>query len=136
MRTPGTINSMNRRALPVILTVILVVLVLTTLLTGEAEYTVPAMILVGIIGLMALGEWGLKKRVENRPGNPQSDSSDPIPSTHVAKDEETPLGDTSEAHDEISPHDLPKDHPGRIEAEKVASERFERDGSGVTRGNR
>jgi hypothetical protein len=127
---------MNRRALPVILAVILVALVLTTLFTGEAEYTVPAMILVGIIGLMALGEWGLKKRLENRPGDAQSDSSDPIPSTHLAKDEETPLGDTSEAHDEISPRDLPKDHPGRIEAEKVAGDRFERDDAGVTRGTR
>ena len=33
-------------------------------------------------------------------------------------DDETPLGDTPEAHDEISPHDLPKDHPGRKEAER------------------
>jgi hypothetical protein len=44
-------------------------------------------------------------------------------------DDETPLGDTPEAHDEISPHDLPKDHPGRREAERMARE------EGVTRGN-
>jgi hypothetical protein len=35
-------------------------------------------------------------------------------------DDETPSGDTPEAHDEISPHDLPKDHPGRQEAEREA----------------
>jgi hypothetical protein len=35
-------------------------------------------------------------------------------------DDETPLGDTPEAHDEISPHDLPKDHPGRRAAEEQA----------------
>jgi len=27
--------------------------------------------------------------------------------------DDRPLGDTPEAHDEISPHDLPPDHPGR-----------------------
>jgi hypothetical protein len=37
---------------------------------------------------------------------------DPLP------DDETDLGDTSEAHDEISPVDLPLDHPGRKEAER------------------
>lgn len=35
-------------------------------------------------------------------------------------DHETPLGDTPEAHDEISPHDLPPDHPGRKAAEEQA----------------
>ena len=35
-------------------------------------------------------------------------------------DDETPLGDTPEAHDEINPHDLPKDHPGRHAAERRA----------------
>jgi hypothetical protein len=45
-------------------------------------------------------------------------------------DDETPLGDTPEAHDEIVPEDLPKDHPGRQEAERQAAEQ-----GGVTRGN-
>jgi membrane protein required for beta-lactamase induction len=111
----------NRRALPVLLGIVLVALVITTLATGETLYTVPALILVALIAVMAVGEWGLKKRVER--GDPQSDNTDPVPSTHLAKDEETPLGDTSEAHDEISPHDLPKDHPGRVEAEKQAGTR-------------
>ena len=26
-------------------------------------------------------------------------------------DDETPVGDTPEAHDELSPHDIPKSHP-------------------------
>ena len=33
-------------------------------------------------------------------------------------DDETAAGDTPEAHDEISPLDLPPDHPGRKEAER------------------
>jgi hypothetical protein len=47
----------------------------------------------------------------------------------VTPDEETDLGDTPEAHDEISPHDLPKGHPGRQQAEREAGE------DGTTRGN-
>jgi hypothetical protein len=45
-------------------------------------------------------------------------------------DDETDLGDTPEAHDEIVPEDLPKDHPGRQEAEHQAAE-----GDGTVRGN-
>ena len=45
-------------------------------------------------------------------------------------DEETDLGDTPEAHDEISPHDLPKDHPGRQAAEEQAER-----GGGTTEGD-
>ena len=35
-------------------------------------------------------------------------------------DSERPLGDTPQAHDEINPHDLPPDHPGRRKAEEMA----------------
>jgi hypothetical protein len=36
-------------------------------------------------------------------------------------DDETPLGDTPEVHDEISPHDLPPDHPSRDETARQAN---------------
>jgi hypothetical protein len=49
----------------------------------------------------------------------------------LTPDDETPAGDTPEAHDEISPHDLPKDHPGRRAAEELAEQE-----GGTTRGNR
>jgi hypothetical protein len=48
----------------------------------------------------------------------------------MTPDDETPAGDTPEAHDEISPHDLPPSHPGREEAERQAGGE-----SGTTRGN-
>ena len=51
---------------------------------------------------------------------PPHDSEASEPLGPVTPDEETPLGDTPEAHDEISPHDLPLDHPGRDEAERQA----------------
>ena len=46
------------------------------------------------------------------------DSSEPL--GPMTPDEQTPLGDTPEAHDEISPHDLPPGHPGREAAERQA----------------
>jgi hypothetical protein len=64
---------------------------------------------------------------EHDPPTHDNESEEPLgPAT---PDEETPLGDTPEAHDEISPHDLPKDHPGRRAAEREAGE------EGTTRGN-
>lgn len=59
-----------------------------------------------------------------------ADARDPVPSTHLVRDDETPAGDTPEAHDEINPHDLPMDHPGRQAAEDEAG-----DLQGTTRGS-
>jgi hypothetical protein len=42
------------------------------------------------------------------------------------RDDGRPLGDTAEAHDEVSEHDLPLDHPGRQDID-----RFERDAEPV-----
>lgn len=50
------------------------------------------------------------------------------PAGPATPDDATPAGDTPEAHDEISAHDLPPDHPGRKAAEKQAGE------GGTTRG--
>jgi len=51
---------------------------------------------------------------------PPHDSEASEPLGPLTPDDETALGDTPEAHDEISPHDLPLDHPGRDEAERQA----------------
>ncbi|HEV2059186.1 MAG TPA: hypothetical protein VGR11_07500 [Solirubrobacteraceae bacterium] len=51
---------------------------------------------------------------------PPHDQESSEPLGPVTPDDETPLGDTPEAHDEISAHDLPLDHPGREEAEHRA----------------
>jgi len=61
---------------------------------------------------------------------PPHDSEAEEPLGPVTPDDETPAGDTPEAHDEISPHDLPPDHPGRHEAERKAGGE-----EGTTRGN-
>lgn len=66
--------------------------------------------------------------------------SDPRPSRHdeeaheplgpATPDDQTDLGDTPEAHDELSPHDLPPDHPGRHAAEERAREGGTTEGGG------
>jgi hypothetical protein len=49
---------------------------------------------------------------------PPHDEKAKEPLGPLTPDEDTPAGDTPEAHDELSPVDLPKDHPGRREAER------------------
>ena len=49
---------------------------------------------------------------------PPHDKESSEPLGPMTPDEQTPLGDTPEAHDEISPHDLPPGHPGREAAER------------------
>lgn len=56
------------------------------------------------------------------------DKSEPL--GPLTPDDETPLGDTPEAHDEITPHDLPLGHPGRQAATCQADA-----GDGTTRGD-
>lgn len=61
---------------------------------------------------------------------PPHDDEAAEPLGPMTPDDSTPAGDTPEAHDEISPHDLPPDHPGRAEAERLAGGE-----DGTTRGN-
>ncbi len=53
----------------------------------------------------------------------------------LTPDDGTALGDTPEAHDEVSPHDLPKDHPGRVAAERQAEANVARGGEYTTQGD-
>jgi len=59
---------------------------------------------------------------DDRPKPPPHDSEAPEPLGPMTPDDETPLGDTPEAHDEITPHDLPPGHPGREAAEGQAGD--------------
>ncbi|CAN5459607.1 hypothetical protein BH20ACT17_BH20ACT17_00010 [soil metagenome] len=67
---------------------------------------------------------------EEREHAPPHDDEAEEPLGPMTPDDETALGDTPEAHDEINPHDLPKDHPGRERAEHIAGEQ------GTTEGER
>jgi hypothetical protein len=70
------------------------------------------------IGIAAAGCKSMSTEDERKA--PPHDSSSDEPLGPVTPDDETELGDTPEAHDEISPHDLPLDHPGRQKAEAEA----------------
>ncbi len=58
------------------------------------------------------------------------DTEDREPLGPLTPDDQSAAGDTPEVHDEITPHDLPKDHPGRAAAVRAA-----RLSGGVTQGN-
>lgn len=59
-----------------------------------------------------------------------ADSAAQAPPADILADDGRPLGDTDEAHDELSPHDLPIGHPGRQAAEEQSGGE-----QGTTRGH-
>jgi hypothetical protein len=95
-----------------------------------------AVLLAGAIPMTAVSIWLAHVRRSTRAtpdgtliDESAADADDPVPS--LGADELRPMGDTPDAHDEIIPQDLPKDHPGRKAAEEQAGVR-----GGVTRGHR
>src|SRR5688500_9481050 len=84
-----------------------------------------------VLALVCLGAYfafrtiGTSRRAE-------TDADDSVP--RLSDDAARPLGDTPEAHDEINPHDLPTDHPGRQTAEAMASGDEDSESEGETRG--
>ena len=87
---------------------------------ADAEFLLPVALFIALVlGFLVANQLNAR-RVASRPDGGKADSGDPIPSAAHAADDERPLGDTAEAHDEISPHDLPVDHPGRKAAERQA----------------
>ncbi|MFL5846115.1 MAG: hypothetical protein ACJ762_15620 [Solirubrobacteraceae bacterium] len=113
------------RWIPVILSVAIAAFAIAALTTGEAVWVVPVLILLVIVGAMAAAQFAFTRRAAGRAGEPTA------PATHLDTADETALGDTDQAHDEITPHDLPKDHPGRAAAEREARHSRE----GVVQGN-
>ncbi|MCW3010870.1 MAG: hypothetical protein JWO90_1274 [Solirubrobacterales bacterium] len=59
-----------------------------------------------------------------------TDDEAAAPPADILADDGRPLGDTAEAHDELSPHDLPPGHPGRQASEDQAGGE-----GGTTRGD-
>ena len=98
------------------------------------EFAIPIVILAAlVVGFLMLNGLLARRSLARHGGHAgaaQADGDDALPAAHVIPDDR-PLGDTAEAHDEISPHDLPKGSPARRAAEAQAARR-----SGTTRGNR
>jgi hypothetical protein len=98
-----------------------------------AEFAIPVLILaVLVLGFLALNTLLARRTMQRHDGDPaaaQQDAGDGWPAAHLIPDDR-PLGDTAQAHDEISPHDLPKGAPGRRAAEAQAAQH-----GGTTRGH-
>src|SRR3954452_2309000 len=111
---------------------------ITVILTGSPTYLIAAVMIAVLVLAWAVLNRVMTKRVEGRHDSIEdamSDESEPLPSSHLIPDNETAAGDTPEAHDEINPHDLPRDHPGREAAEERAEEEPGDDGARTTRGD-
>src|SRR3954447_13299586 len=111
---------------------------ITVILTGSPSYLIAAVMIAVLVLAWAGFNRVMTKRVESRQDSIEdamSDESEPLPSAHLIPDNETAAGDTPEAHDEINPHDLPPDHPGRQAAEDQAAEEPADDGARTTRGD-
>jgi drug/metabolite transporter (DMT)-like permease len=74
-----------------------------------------ATLLAALIPGTAAAAWVATVRSKTpRPGqrrDPAAAADDPFPG--IGMDDSRPLGDTPEAHDELTPHDLPPGHPAR-----------------------
>jgi hypothetical protein len=104
--------------------VFVAVFALTALITGSLLFFIPALMLAAlVVGYAGVNRF-LTHRIAERHDSLEdamSDEKEPLPSSHLIPDNDTAAGDTPEAHDEINPHDLPPDHPGRQAAEEQAS---------------
>ena len=93
-----------------------VLLAIVAFVAAGSSLGIPVLVLTAVCGLAAVAYRAIG-------GAGPRANTDPSASTvpQVPTEEHRPLGDTPEAHDEISPHDLPKDHPGREKAEELAA---------------
>jgi hypothetical protein len=101
------------------------------LATAAAAFVGPeaalATLLAGVIPLTAVSLWIAHARAKTTGDETHledavaDDHVDPVPG--IGLESERPMGDSPEVHSDVSPHDLPKDHPGRKAAEKQADAR-------------
>ncbi len=82
-------------------------------LTVGGELAIPVLILTVLLAVVAI-----VYRTVGTSRTAATDNTDTTP--RLRAEGNRPLGDTPEAHDEINPHDLPPDHPGRHAAEEMA----------------
>lgn len=64
------------------------------------------------------GGYAEDRQAEHDGGPRDRGSKEPL--GPLTPDDDVPLGDTAEAHDEITEHDLPKGHPGRAAVARQA----------------
>ena len=92
-----------------------------------AEFGIPILVLAAICIIAAI----VYRMMAGAPSGDAgyTDATDNVPKVPTSGDGR-PLGDTREAHDEVNPHDLPLDNPGRTTAREMSG-----DESGTTAGH-
>ena len=97
------------------LSAVTVVVAIFLIAIGMAMLAVPVAILFVILAAAAAFDAIMARRKLARHGGDldsvEADENDALPT--MVSDEEAPLGATSQAHEDIDPHDLPPDHPSR-----------------------
>ncbi len=114
--------------------VVFLAMIIGAVAAGEASFAIPIALVALLVFAFFLFNDALARRQLERHGGDeqavQADEDDALPTAHVIADDDTALGDTAEAHAEVSPHDFPKDSPARHAAEEQAAQ----NASGTTRG--
>lgn len=102
----------------------LVALIVVGAVTGNGALLVALAVLVVLAAGAAIAQ-GIFGRYQTRTDEAAADDPsarrEPMAGALHPASQDVALGDTGEAHDEISYHDLPPDHPGRHAAEQRAA---------------
>jgi hypothetical protein len=115
-------TSVTPKTLGLGLAALLAVLVLTSLLTGEAEFVLPVVLLAAVIALAVAAVVVVgrsKQRTHGSPREANADEDDNVPGTQFLPDDRAPLGASTEVHEELGEHDLPPDSAARSRAERT-----------------
>jgi flagellar basal body-associated protein FliL len=99
--------------------------ILIAAIIAGGDFWIAVIVLAVVCAVAAIGY-----RVIAGSNRSDADASDNVPKQPARAGR--PLGDTPEAHDEVNPHDLPLDNPGRhvVEDEAGGAERTTRGTSG------
>lgn len=97
--------------------VAIAVAVIAVAFIADSEFGIPVLILTVICLAAALAYRVVAGRARGGSGSDaDSESNFPRQEARFSR----PLGDTPEAHDELSVHDMPLDNPGREKVEEIA----------------
>lgn len=116
-----------RAGVPAVAGAAILALLIAAVASGSTALLAALGALVVIVALFAIvygiGARRATMRDESAQADPEARAAareEPMPAAFMNAGDDVALGDTAEAHDEINPHDLPPDHPGRGAAEEQA----------------
>jgi hypothetical protein len=99
--------------------IVAVILAVVAWIVLGSEFGIPILVLAAICIAAAIGYRMMAGSTSPEAG--YADATDSTPKVPTSGDGR-PLGDTREAHDEVNPHDLPLDNPGRTTAREQSGD--------------